>query len=162
MHCPFCKNNESKVIDSRISEDGLSIKRRRKCTKCGKRYSTLETTSLMVIKRSGKREEFNKDKLYGGVRKAFQGRPIEKEDLHELAAKVEDDIRSKGVSQIDSYDIGLTLLKYLEEIDDVAYLRFASVYNNYERLADFEKEIKKLRAARTKKTNRKRSNTSEK
>lgn len=149
MHCPFCKNSESKVVDSRISEDGFSIRRRRFCPKCEKRFSTLETTSLLVVKRSGNTEPFNKDKLLEGVRKATHGRNVAEHELTCMAQKVEEEIRSRGISQIESYDVGVTLLPFLLEVDEVAYLRYASVYQGFERLADFEKEIERLRNTRS-------------
>jgi transcriptional repressor NrdR len=105
----------------------------------------METTSLFVVKRSGIIEEFSKTKLLVGVRKSFQGRSIDEDALAKLAQDVEDKIRARGVSQIDSYDIGLTLLEPLKEIDVVAYLRYASVYQSFETLEDFEKEIENLR-----------------
>jgi transcriptional repressor NrdR len=148
LHCPFCKNPDSKVVDSRLLEDGFTIRRRRVCTNesCAKRFSTLETTTLYVQKRSGVLEQFDKYKLISGVRKAFQGRAVDEDVLLKLAGQIEDDIRGRGVSQIDSYDIGLALLSPLFAIDEVAYLRFASVYQNFDSLEDFEKEIAKIRA----------------
>lgn len=148
MHCPFCKNKDSKVVDSRISDDGFVIKRRRYCPNCEKRFSTLETTALFVTKRSGMNEEFNKDKLIASIKKATQGRKVDDDQLRIIGRKVEEDIRAKGLSQIDSYDVGLTLLPHLLELDEVAYLRYASVYRGFEKLSDFEKEILKLRNTR--------------
>lgn len=147
MNCPFCKTPNSKVVDSRLLEDGFTIRRRRVCTnpECAKRFSTLETTTLYVQKRSGILEQFDKYKLISGIRKAFQGRPVDEDALLKLAGQIEDDIRARGVSQIDSYDIGFTLLKPLFELDEVAYLRFASVYQNFETVEDFEQEIAKIR-----------------
>ncbi|MDR1447617.1 MAG: transcriptional regulator NrdR [Candidatus Ancillula sp.] len=145
MRCPFCKNSTTKVVDSRISEDGFVVRRRRLCLTCNHRFSTMETTSLFVVKRSGVLEEFDKTKLLAGVRKSFQGRLVDEDVLAQLAQSVEDSIRARGVSQIDSYDVGLTLLEPLQKIDEVAYLRYASVYQGFETLDDFEKEIKNLR-----------------
>ncbi len=145
MRCPFCKNSTTKVVDSRISDDGFAVRRRRFCLTCKHRFSTIETTSLFVVKRSGVLEEFSKTKLLVGVRKSFQGRSVDEDVLAQLAQSVEDSIRVMGVSQIDSYDIGFTLLEPLRKIDEVAYLRYASVYQNFETLEDFEKEIENLR-----------------
>jgi transcriptional repressor NrdR len=147
MHCPFCKNSESKVVDSRISEDGFTIRRRRVCTICKKRFSTLETTTLFVVKRSGVLEQFSKRKLLEGVRKSCQGRPVDEDALAQLAQTVEENIRARGVSQVDSYDVGLLLLEPLRQLDEVAYLRYASVYQGFESLDDFEAEIARLRGA---------------
>lgn len=146
MFCPFCRHTDSRVIDSRTSEDGLSIRRRRECPSCGGRFSTLETSSLSVIKRNGVIEPFSRDKIVLGVRKACQGRPITDADLAGLAQRVEEALRATGSSQIDANEIGLAILPELRKIDVVAYLRFASVYKAFESLDDFDKAILELRA----------------
>ena len=146
MHCPFCRYSDSRVIDSRTSDDGLSIRRRRQCPECGRRFSTTETASLMVIKRSGVVEPFSREKIMLGVRKACQGRPVTDADLAQLAQKVEENLRATGASQLDANDIGLAILPELRELDEVAYLRFASVYQAFENLDDFESAIVQLRA----------------
>lgn len=148
MHCPFCRNADSRVVDSRTAEDGASIRRRRQCTACGRRFTTMEATSLSVIKRSGVTEEFSRSKVISGVRKACQGRPVEEDDLAKLAQKVEEAIRARGVAEIDADEVGLTILGPLRELDQVAYLRFASVYQGFESLEDFEEAIESLRAER--------------
>lgn len=148
MHCPFCRNPDSRVIDSRTSDDGLSIRRRRQCTSCQKRFSTVETSSLTVVKRSGATEPFSRDKVINGVRKACQGRPVGPDDLAILAQRVEDSIRSSGAAEIDANEIGLSILGPLRELDEVAYLRFASVYQDFSSLEDFESAITLLRADR--------------
>ena len=145
MFCPFCRYPDSRVIDSRTSDDGLSIRRRRQCPDCGRRFSTTETASLMVIKRNGVVEPFSRDKIVSGVRKACQGRPATDADLATLAQKVEESIRATGAAQIDANDIGLAILPPLRELDEVAYLRFASVYQGFESLEDFEAAITSLR-----------------
>jgi transcriptional repressor NrdR len=146
MFCPFCRYPDSRVIDSRTSDDGLAIRRRRQCPQCGRRFSTTETASLNVIKRSGIVEPFSREKIVSGVRKACQGRPVSDADLALLAQKVEESIRSTGVAQIDANDIGLAILPPLRELDEVAFLRFASVYQAFESLDDFESAITILRA----------------
>ncbi|WP_309068385.1 transcriptional regulator NrdR [Microbacterium sp.] len=146
MHCPFCRHGDSRVIDSRTSDDGLSIRRRRQCPQCGGRFSTIETASLNVIKRSGAVEPFSRDKVISGVRKACQGRPVTDADLAILAQRVEEAVRQTGLSQIDANEIGLAILGPLRELDEVAYLRFASVYQAFESLDDFETSIAELRA----------------
>ncbi|GAA2848140.1 MAG TPA: transcriptional regulator NrdR [Microbacterium sp.] len=146
MHCPFCRHPDSRVIDSRTSDDGLSIRRRRQCPECGGRFSTTETASLVVIKRSGVMEAFSRDKVISGVRKACQGRPVTEADLAVLAQKVEEAIRQTGVSQLETNEIGLSILGPLRELDEVAYLRFASVYQEFDSLEDFERSISELRA----------------
>lgn len=145
MFCPFCRHPDSRVIDSRTSDDGLSIRRRRQCPECGRRFSTTETASLNVIKRSGIVEPFSREKIVSGVRKACQGRPVSDADLALLAQRVEEAIRATGVAQIDANDIGLAILPPLRELDEVAYLRFASVYQAFDSLDDFESAIQTLR-----------------
>ena len=145
MFCPFCRYPDSRVIDSRTSDDGLAIRRRRQCPQCGRRFSTTETASLSVIKRNGIVELFSREKIVSGVRKACQGRPVSDADLALLAQRVEESIRATGVSQVDANDIGLAILPPLRELDEVAYLRFASVYQGFESLDDFEAAITLLR-----------------
>ncbi|MGO1538594.1 MAG: transcriptional regulator NrdR [Leucobacter sp.] len=147
MHCPFCRHPDSRVIDSRTADDGLAIRRRRQCPECGKRFSTTETASLTVIKRSGVVEPFSREKVMSGVRKACQGRPVTDSDLALLAQRVEESVRSTGVSQLAANDIGLAVLPHLRELDKIAYLRFASVYQAFESLADFEAAISALRSS---------------
>ena len=148
MHCPFCRHPDSRVVDTRSSDDGLSIRRRRQCPRCERRFTTTESASLLVVKRSGVVEPFSRDKVIEGVKKACQGRPVTDADLATVAQSVEEAIRATGVSQIDANDIGLAVLPPLRELDEVAYLRFASVYNNFDSLDDFEAAIGALRAAR--------------
>lgn len=146
MFCPFCRHPDSRVIDSRTSDDGLSIRRRRQCPECGRRFSTTETASLSVVKRNGVLEPFSREKVVAGVRKACQGRPVTDTDLALLAQRVEESIRATGASQIDANDIGLAILAPLRELDEVAFLRFASVYQAFESLDDFESAITQLRS----------------
>jgi transcriptional repressor NrdR len=146
MFCPFCRFTDTRVIDSRTSDDGLSVRRRRECPDCGGRWSTLETASLSVIKRNGVIEAFSREKIVAGVRKACQGRPVSDADLAGLAQRVEENIRATGVSQLDANEIGLSILPELRTIDLVAYLRFASVYQAFDSLNDFESAIDVLRA----------------
>ena len=148
MFCPYCKNAESRVIDSRTADDGAAIRRRRSCPACGRRFTTQETVILMVAKRSGATEPFARDKIVNGVRRACQGRPVTEDQLAILAQQVEDTIRGRGSGEIASHDVGLAILGPLRELDEVAYLRFASVYRSFESLADFEEEIVALRTAR--------------
>jgi transcriptional repressor NrdR len=136
------------VIDSRTADDGLAIRRRRACPECGRRFTTQETVILMVAKRSGATEPFVRDKIVSGVRRACQGRPVDEDHLAVLAQRVEDTIRARGCAEIPSHEVGLAILGPLRELDEVAYLRFASVYRGFESLTDFEKEIEALRLAR--------------
>lgn len=149
MHCPFCRHGDSRVVDSRSTDDGTAIRRRRVCPECNRRFTTVETTSLTVVKRSGATEPFSRDKVASGVRKACQGRPVSDDDLALLAQRVEENIRAQGHAEIEADEVGLAILGPLKELDQVAYLRFASVYQAFDSLEDFESAIADLRAAPT-------------
>ncbi len=146
MFCPFCRHSDSRVIDSRVTDDGTAIRRRRACPECNRRFTTVETASITVVKRSGASEPFSRAKVLVGVRKACQGRPVDEDALAMLAQRVEEDIRATGCSEISSQDVGMAVLGPLRELDEVAFLRFASVYRGFESLDDFEAEIALLRA----------------
>jgi transcriptional repressor NrdR len=148
VYCPYCRHTDSRVIDSRTAEDGAAIRRRRSCPACGRRFTTQETVILMVGKRSGVTEPFNRDKIIRGVRRACQGRPVTEDQLAILAQRVEDAIRGRGSGEVPSHEVGLAILGPLRDLDEVAYLRFASVYRGFESLADFEDEIAGLRRER--------------
>ena len=148
MHCPFCRHTDSRVIDSRTADDGSSIRRRRQCPECSRRFTTLETASLSVTKRSGAAEPFSRAKVLAGVRKACQGRPVTEDDLALLAQRVEESIRGQGSAEIDAHEVGMAILGPLRELDEVAYLRFASVYQAFDSLEDFDAAISVLRADR--------------
>jgi transcriptional repressor NrdR len=148
VYCPYCRHPDSRVIDSRAAEDGIAIRRRRSCPACGRRFTTQESVILTVGKRSGVTEPFNRDKIVSGVRRACQGRPVTEDQLAILAQQVEDTIRSRGSGEIPSHEVGLAILGPLRELDEVAYLRFASVYRSFQSLSDFEDEIAALRAKR--------------
>jgi len=150
MKCPFCQHDDSRVIDSRSSEEGLSIRRRRECPECSRRFTTNETITLNIVKRNGVAEPFSRDKVIVGVRRACQGRPVTEDDLAILAAQVEENLRASGQAEIPSNEVGLAILGPLRELDEVAYLRFASVYRSFESIADFELEIEDLRSAPSK------------
>jgi len=147
MRCPFCRHDDSRVVDSRETNDGDAIRRRRSCPQCGRRFTTVEETSLAVVKRSGVTEPFSRAKVISGVRKACQGRPVAEDDLALLAQRVEETIRAGGTAEVPADEVGLAILEPLRELDEVAYLRFASVYRSFESLADFEAEITALRAS---------------
>ncbi len=148
MHCPFCRHADSRVVDSRTSDDGSTIRRRRQCPACLRRFTTIETASLSVVKRSGITEPFSREKIVSGVRKACQGRPVSEDDLAVLAQRVEETLRATGSAELDAHEIGLSILGPLRELDEVAYLRFASVYQAFESLDDFEAAIAALRTER--------------
>ena len=148
MYCPFCRHPDSRVIDSRAAEDGTAIRRRRSCPECGRRFTTQESVILMVAKRSGVTEPFTRDKIVRGVQRACQGRPVDEDQLAMLAQRVEETIRARGLAEVPSHEVGLAILGPLRDLDEVAYLRFASVYRGFESLDDFEKEITSLRGRR--------------
>ncbi|GAB3644652.1 transcriptional regulator NrdR [Glycomyces tarimensis] len=133
------------MVDSREAEDGKIIRRRRVCQECEKRFTTVEESVLAVVKRSGATEPFSRSKVATGVMKACQGRPVDADDVAKLAQAVEDAIRSRGVAEVPSNEVGLAILEPLRRLDEVAYLRFASVYRSFESLEDFEAAIIQLR-----------------
>src|SRR5215467_7261470 len=141
MRCPYCRNPDSRVVDSREQDEGQVIRRRRACQECGRRFTTVEEATLAVIKRSGVTEPFSRDKVVRGVRRACQGRPVDEDKLQQLAQRVEESIRSTGCAEVPSHEVGLAILGPLRELDEVAYLRFASVYRSFSSLTDFEDEI---------------------
>jgi transcriptional repressor NrdR len=146
MRCPFCHNADSRVIDSREADEGSTTRRRRSCPKCNRRFTTVEEAVLAVVKRSGVSEPFNRSKVVAGVRRACQGRPVDEDQLQLLAQQVEDAIRATGAAEVPAHEVGLEILRPLRELDEVAYLRFASVYRSFTSVADFEKEIAELKA----------------
>ena len=148
MHCPFCRADDSRVVDSRLTDDGSAVRRRRQCGQCQRRFTTLEVAALNVVKRSGVVEPFRREKIVAGVRKACQGRPVSDDDLAVLAQAVEDRLRDSGCAEVPAHEIGLTILGPLRDLDVVAYLRFASVYRAFDSLEDFEQEIALLKAHR--------------
>ena len=148
MHCPYCPNTDTRVVDSRVSEDGGVIRRRRTCAECGRRFSTVEQMQLVVVKRSGVTEPFTREKAVAGVRKACKGRPVSEDALARLGQRVEDTLRSDGWAEVPAHEVGLAILSPLRELDEVAYLRFASVYRSFESADDFQAEIASLRLAR--------------
>ena len=148
MHCPFCRSTDTRVLDSRVADDGGAIRRRRVCPSCEKRFSTVEQMQLMVLKRSGATEPFTREKAISGVRKACKGRPVSEDDLACLGQAVEDALRGDGWAEVPANEVGLAILGPLRALDEVAYLRFASVYRAFESADDFEDEIAFLRAER--------------
>lgn len=145
MICPYCSSKYSKVTDKRSSPKGT--RRRRECLKCKKRFTTyekVEKTILYVIKKSKEREEFNKEKLGKGVIKAFEKRPVSENKITQMLEEIENQLRRKGSKEIKSSTIGELIMKKMKKLDNVAYIRFASVYKNFQDLEDFKKQIKEL------------------
>ena len=147
MRCPYCRHPDSRVVDSREQDEGQVIRRRRSCLDCGRRFTTVEEATLAVIKRSGVTEPFSRTKVVNGVRRACQGRPVDEDQLAQLAQSVEDAVRATGAAEVPSDEVGLAILGPLRQLDEVAYLRFASVYKAFSSIDDFEKAIADLRAA---------------
>lgn len=145
MQCPFCRHHDTRVLDSRAADDGAAIRRRRQCLQCDRRFTTVEQVTLAVVKRSGTTEPFSREKVISGVRKACQGRPVSDSDLARLGQQVEEAIRATGSAEVPSHEVGMATLPPLRELDEVAYLRFASVYRSFDSLTDFETEIALLR-----------------
>ena len=145
MRCPFCRHADSRVLDSREQDEGQAIRRRRSCQQCGRRFTTVEEATLSVVKRSGVSEPFSRSKVVNGVRRACQGRPVDEDALALLAQRVEDAVRAGGAAEVPSNEVGLAILGPLRQLDEVAYLRFASVYNAFTSADDFEKAIAELR-----------------
>ena len=148
MKCPFCSFRESKVVDSRATEEGSSIRRRRECMGCGRRFTTyerLDEIPLMVVKKDGRREVFSRDKIITGVLKASQKRPISYEVIEGLARDIERDLRNRMDREVSSQIIGEMVMERLRQIDEVTYVRFASVYRQFKDIGRFMEELEKLR-----------------
>ncbi|CAN5755749.1 transcriptional regulator NrdR [soil metagenome] len=144
MRCPYCESAEDKVVDSRLAEGGRAIRRRRECIGCGRRYTTFERAEevpLLIAKRSGEEEPFDRDKVIEGVRRACKNRPVSEADILTIADDVEEAMRADSRRPVPSAEIGREVLERLRLIDEVAYLRFASVYKDFQELDDFEKEL---------------------
>jgi transcriptional repressor NrdR len=158
MYCPVCNNKDSKVVDSRISTEGVSVRRRRECEKCAYRFSTLEEVELLdvtVVKRDGRREGYNRDKMIEGLKKSMQKRSYTDEKFDKLVRNIERDIQKKKRSQLTSEEIGEIIMRHLKRFDKVAYIRFASVYRQFEDVKTFEAELAKLLSKHTRKKTKK-------
>lgn len=150
MHCPVCRHDDTKVIDSRPADEGAAIRRRRSCPECSYRFTTyerLEGAPLMVLKRSGSRQPFDRAKVADGIRSACKGRPVPDEMVDELAEAVEDDVRLEAAAgkDVTSSLVGHCVLERLRTVDEVAYMRFASVYKNFDDASDFRRELALLK-----------------
>jgi transcriptional repressor NrdR len=143
VRCPWCSVDDDRVVDSRLADEGAAIRRRRECLSCGRRFTTFERVDelpLWVVKRSGDREPFDRTKIVAGVRAATKNRPVSDDEMAELAQRVEDALRERG-SEPTTQQVGLAVLEQLKALDDVAYVRFASVYKGFEEVGDFEREV---------------------
>ncbi len=147
MRCPKCASSQDKVIDSREAREGYAIRRRRECMRCNTRFTTyeeVEREALRVVKRNGAPEPFNREKLFSGIRKACEKRPVKLEDLERLADEIANELEEEGYREIPSSVIGAKIMRRLEDIDQVAYVRYASVYRQFEDVGAFIDEIKQL------------------
>lgn len=147
MICPFCGHSETKVVDSRDTNDGKAIRRRRECEKCEARFSTYEETEIMkltIIKRDGSRQEYDRGKIKTGILKSVEKRPVSEDKIEKLVGDVEYEIQARESNEITSKDIGKIVLDKLKEVDDVAYLRFASVYKDFKSADSFRREVEKM------------------
>lgn len=147
MKCPFCGHTDDKVIDSRCPPDGNAVRRRRECLKCGKRFTTYEVVeemSLFVVKRDGRRQPFDRKKIFAGMQKACEKRPVSSEKIEELVASVEREIYRRFDREVSSIDIGELIMDKLSRLDEVAYVRFASVYRQFKDVNQFMAELKGL------------------
>lgn len=147
MKCPICYFQDTKVVDSRVAADGLSIRRRRECLKCGYRFSTYEEVEILdltVVKRDGRKENYSRDKLVKGLKRALEKRPITEEKFKKLTSLIERDIQALRKNEIISDQVGQIVMKQLKKVDQVAYIRFASVYESFKDAQSFKRELNKL------------------
>lgn len=147
MHCPFCSADDTKVIDSRLVAEGTEVRRRRECQTCGERFTTFETAALVmprIVKRDGTREPFDEDKMRGGLLKALEKRPVSADEIEACVNQIKHDLRATGEREIQASDVGEFVMKALREVDGVAYVRFASVYRDFQDVSEFQEAINKL------------------
>lgn len=147
MHCPFCAENDTKVIDSRLVAEGDQVRRRRECVACGERFTTFETAELVMprlIKQDGSRQPFDEEKLRAGMQRALEKRPVSVERLEEAIARIKQQLRATGEREIKSLVLGELVMGELSKLDEVAYIRFASVYRRFQDLNEFREEIERL------------------
>jgi len=147
MKCPVCYHHDTKVVDSRVASDGLSIRRRRECLKCGFRFSTyeeIEILDLIIVKRDGRKEMYNREKLIKGLKRSLEKRPITDDKFKKLVNMIESDLQAMRKNEITSENIGQIIMRHLKKIDEVAYIRFASVYQSFKDVQTFQRELNKL------------------
>lgn len=147
MKCPYCQDDNDRVVDSRASDDGFAIRRRRECATCKRRYTTyerLEEATIKVVKKSGERDPFSRDKMRRGLEKACWKRPISDEQIAAVVAAVESEIYAKFDTEVESEQLGLLVMRYLGDLDQVAYVRFASVYREFKDVRDFVDELQPM------------------
>ena len=148
MHCPFCNTDDTKVIDSRLANEGAMVRRRRECLTCNERFTTFESAELVmphIVKQSGQREPFNEDKLRSGIRRALEKRPVGTDNIEKAIVHITKRMRATGDREVPAYLVGSFVMDELRDLDQVAYVRFASVYRSFEDVSAFEEEIEKLK-----------------
>lgn len=148
MYCPFCNAEDTKVVDSRLADDGSSVRRRRECTKCGERFTTYESAQLrmpQLIKSDGRRESFAEDKLRAGIQRALEKRPVDAEAVEAAIGRIRHRLITRGEREVSSRRVGEWVMDELRELDPVAYVRFASVYRSFSDLDAFDEEVQRLR-----------------
>jgi len=151
MRCPFCSHPDTKVIDSRLIADGEQTRRRRECISCGERFTTFESAELLmprIVKQDGTREPFNEDKLRSGIQRALEKRPVSVEDVESALARIKHNLRTTGEREIDSRILGECVMNELRQLDQVAYVRFASVYRSFQDISEFQAEIERMERSR--------------
>jgi transcriptional repressor NrdR len=147
VHCPFCGDSETKVIDSRLVADGNQVRRRRECQRCGERFTTFESAELVmprVIKNNGSRQPFDEEKLRSGLLRALEKRPVDLETIESIINRIKHKLRATGEREVKTRDIGELVMDELRELDDVAYVRFASVYRSFQDIKEFKEEIERM------------------
>lgn len=152
MHCPFCSANDTKVIDSRLVAEGDQVRRRRECIACGERFTTFETAELVMprlIKQDGSRQPFDEEKLRAGMQRALEKRPVSVEQLEESIARIKARLRATGEREVKSLVVGEYVMDELRRLDEIAYIRFASIYRSFKDLEEFREEIDRLSAKPT-------------
>jgi len=152
MHCPFCKAQDTKVIDSRLVAEGEQVRRRRECNLCGERFTTYESAELVmprIVKQNGNRETFDERKLRAGLQRALEKRPVSVEEVEAAVARIKQALRASGERELPSRRVGEAVMNELRELDQVAYVRFASVYRSFQDLSEFRSEIDRLESKRT-------------
>jgi len=151
MRCPFCSHPDTKVIDSRLIADGEQTRRRRECISCGERFTTFESAELLmprIVKQDGTREPFNEDKLRSGIQRALEKRPVSVEDVESALARIKHNLRTTGEREINSRILGECVMNELRQLDQVAYVRFASVYRSFQDISEFQAEIERMERSR--------------
>jgi len=147
MHCPFCSHSETKVIDSRLVADGDQVRRRRECLECGERFTTFETAELVlprVIKSNGNREPFDEQKLRSGLTRALEKRPVSLEEVESIIGRIKHALRATGERELNTREVGELVMSELRELDEVAFVRFASVYRSFQDINEFREEIDRM------------------